>query len=93
MGKNSALLMFDPDRLIGKLISNVVLSMRETHWLLKGIKLRSEKDGKLKSLLPHLLAEIQMCLILQAYRLQEETAKSLTLACTYPKKSLENSLF
>lgn len=39
LGKNSALLMFDPDRLIGKLISAIVLSMREMHWLLKGINM------------------------------------------------------
>lgn len=75
VGKNSALLMFDPDRLIGKLISDIVLSMREKHWLMKGINMFRRRWKKKKSLLPHLLAEVQMFLILQAYRLQEETAK------------------
>lgn len=48
MGKNSALLMFDPDRLIGKLISNIVLSMREKHWLMKGINMFRRRWKKKK---------------------------------------------
>lgn len=39
MGKNSALLMFSPDKLIGKLISNIAPSMREKYWQLKGINM------------------------------------------------------
>lgn len=64
LGKNSALLMFSPDRLIGKLISNIALSMRENYQQLKGINVFREGAKSVASLL---FADMQMFLILQWY--------------------------
>lgn len=63
--------MFSPDRLIGKLISNISLSMREKYWQLKGISvLEGEKKVCcLSSLCRH--TNVSHSSVVQ---LQEETA-------------------
>lgn len=64
LGKNSELLMFSPDSLIGKLVSNITLSMRENYWQLKGINVFRKGTKSVSSLL---FADTQMFLILQWY--------------------------